>query len=63
MNKKDLLTRQDICKMSGLSMETIKAYRARGECNFPPEDMMLGRTPVWYRSTILNWRPALRETA
>ena len=52
-----LLTRRDIADRYGLSIESIKAYRAREQCSFPREDIMAGRTPLWFESTIEKWRP------
>jgi predicted DNA-binding transcriptional regulator AlpA len=52
-----LLTRQEVADLCGLSIESIKKYRAKDQCSFPREDLMAGRTPLWYESTIKTWRP------
>ena len=49
-----LLTRKDVAEYTGLSIETIKKYRAIEK--MPAPDCVFGRTPVWTQETIKKWR-------
>lgn len=39
----------------GLARSTIHAYRSRRQ--MPDPDGVIGRTPWWWASTIIAWRP------
>ena len=47
------LTSTDIAKMTGLKTETIYTYRKRN--TLPEPDHLIGRTPVWKKTTIEEW--------
>lgn len=54
-----------IADLAGIGRESIKTYHKRASANraagnprpgdLPPEDIRLGRTPGWKRSTIEKW--------
>ena len=54
-----------IAEMAGVGRDSIKTYHKRATANraagnprpgdLPPEDIRLGRTPGWKRSTIEKW--------
>ena len=52
-NRADWVTLYDIAKMTGLTMGTVYQYRGSGR--LPPNDGMVGSTPVWERATIHEW--------
>jgi predicted DNA-binding transcriptional regulator AlpA len=49
-----MLTRKEVAEYTGLSIETIKKYRALK--TMPAPDHIYGRTPVWTVETINKWR-------
>ena len=52
--KEELLTRRQVSEMTGLAMNTLKAYRLAGK--MPEPDVMYERTPLWKERTITKWR-------
>ena len=50
----ELLTRDQVAELTGLTIETIKTYRR--DKLMPDADRFFGRTPVWKMSTITAWR-------
>ena len=52
MNAK-LLTVREVAELSGLTEQTIRAYRCRGQ--FPKEAHMIGVTPVWKLRDVQQW--------
>lgn len=53
-----LLTAIEVARYCGLHKDTITAYRARRQ--MPPPDQQYGRTPLWFESTIKEWRQGVR---
>ena len=61
MNIDELLTYEDIAELTGISLNTLYQWKARGKL---PEPDLLFRGPLWYPNTIKEWwsshgRPAL----
>jgi predicted DNA-binding transcriptional regulator AlpA len=52
-NRSDWVEMDDVAAMTGLTPDTVRQYR--GSKRLPPEDAMVGRTPVWEWSTIQKW--------
>lgn len=50
----DLMTARQVAEYLNLHKDTITAYRARKQ--MPDPDKQYGRTPLWLRSTIDEWR-------
>lgn len=50
----DLLDSEGVAALLGVTRETVARYRTGGV--LPAPDVMLGRSPGWYRSTIEAWR-------
>ena len=48
-----LLTRKQVAEITGLALETVKAYRA--EHRLPEADVMYERTPLWREQTSREW--------
>ena len=48
-----LLSRRDVAKIMGLSVETIKTHRADGA--MPDPDYVVDQKPLWRRETIDQW--------
>ncbi|MBE1557632.1 hypothetical protein [Nonomuraea africana] len=55
----DYWTMADIADYLEVKLRTVHTYRQRrkdGDPNgLPPEDKMIGRTPVWKPATITSW--------
>lgn len=49
----DQLTWAQLAALVNLPVQTLRTYRLRGA--LPEPDGYLGRTPWWYRSTIVHW--------
>jgi hypothetical protein len=47
---RDLLTLEDLAEQLGVTHQSATRYRARGD--LPAHDATVGRTPVWFRSTV-----------
>lgn len=43
-----------VAKMLGIAVGSVARYRNRGD--LPEPDLMLGRSPGWYRTTIEAWQ-------
>lgn len=66
----DELTMSEIATLLGLEPGTIPVYKLRAkkarkagkddDALMPPPDRMVGRTPVWKRSTVERWDAARR---
>jgi hypothetical protein len=50
---RDQLTFDEAAALARLPVQTLRTYRTRD--TFPAPDGYLGRTPWWYRSTVLHW--------
>jgi hypothetical protein len=50
---RDQLTFDQAADLACLPVQTLRTYRTRN--TFPEPDGYLGRTPWWYRSTVLHW--------
>jgi hypothetical protein len=50
---RDQLTFDQAAELARLPVQTLRTYRTRN--TFPAPDGYLGRTPWWYRSTVLHW--------
>ena len=50
---KDMLDTRAVAKMLGVSYETVRWHRKKG--NLPEPDTFFGLSPVWLRSTIEEW--------
>ena len=50
---RDQLTFDQAAELARLPVQTLRTYRTRN--TFPAPDGYLGRTPWWYRSTVLLW--------
>ncbi|MFB4273047.1 helix-turn-helix transcriptional regulator [Nonomuraea sp. GTA35] len=50
----DYWTMADIAEHLGIKLRSVHTYRTRGD--LPPEDHMIGRTPVWRPATITSWK-------
>lgn len=58
-----LLTAEDIAKLAGVRQRTVYEWKKRNRLP-PPSMLMMGRRPVWKRSTMLRWLEATgRKTA
>jgi hypothetical protein len=53
----DWWTMDDIAAYLGVKVASVRRYRARPRerGGLPPEDRMIGRTPVWRPATIIRW--------
>ena len=49
----DIFDVPSLAAFLGVREETIYIYRARGY--LPEEDVKLGNSPGWFRSTIVGW--------
>ena len=50
----DLLETKDIAALLGVRVATVRQYKLRGD--LPPPDATAGRSPLWRRATIEQWR-------
>lgn len=55
--RNDLLTIAGVAELAGITDKAVRQHRARG--TMPDADEVLGRTPVWKRSTIEKWRSTM----
>ena len=49
----DQLTTEDVARLAGVEVATIRTYRLRGA--IPAPDGYVGRTPWWWAKTITRW--------
>ena len=49
----DMLDSRAVAKMLGVSYETVRWHRKKG--NLPEPAAMFGQSPAWTRSTIEEW--------
>ena len=49
----DMIVTKDIPDLTGLTIGTVRNYRATGR--LPDADEMIESTPRWKRSTIVRW--------
>lgn len=54
------LTNEQVGELLGLKYSTLYTYRRRN--TLPEPDTYIGRTPVWNRKTIEDWKDNRRET-
>lgn len=54
------LTNEQVSELLGLKYSTLYTYRRRN--TLPEPDTYIGRTPVWNRKTIEEWKSNRRET-
>lgn len=50
----ELLTNDQVAEMLGVKYSTLYTYRRRN--TLPQPDSYIGRTPVWKRTTIEDWK-------
>ena len=55
MNSDTLLDVNAVAALQEVKPSTVRAYHKRGQ--MPRADHYFGRSPVWNRKTIENWRP------
>jgi predicted DNA-binding transcriptional regulator AlpA len=58
--KSEWLTNEQVSELLGLKYSTLYTYRRRN--TLPEPDTYIGRTPVWNRKTIEEWKNNRRET-
>jgi predicted DNA-binding transcriptional regulator AlpA len=54
------LTNEQVGELLGLKYSTLYTYRRRN--TLPEPDTYIGRTPVWNRKTIEDWKDNRKET-
>lgn len=52
----DWWTMEDIAAHWDIKLKTVHGYRWRGLGQLPPEDTIIGRTPVWRPATIIGFK-------
>ena len=52
----DLLDTQGVADVLAIAPDTVRWHRKKG--NLPKEDLVLGGSPLWKRSTIEEWDTA-----
>jgi hypothetical protein len=59
----DWWTMDDIAAHLGVKAASVRRYRARpaDKGGLPPEDRMIGRTPVWKPATVITWNETERR--
>lgn len=57
--KTEWLTNEQVSELLGLKYSTLYTYRRRN--TLPEPDTYIGRTPVWNRKTIEEWKVNRKE--
>lgn len=52
----DYWTIEDVAAHWNVKPETVRSYRSRKKGELPDADRKVGRTPVWYPATIINFQ-------
>lgn len=55
----ELLTTEQVARLVGVSSRAIQMHRQRG--TIPEPDAHVGRTPVWFRTSIDRWLAGRRK--
>lgn len=59
MSKRVLLRKTDISRLFNVSYSAVYRWRDRGQ--FPPPDVIIGKTEFWYQDKLEKWYPKERK--